>query len=109
MVQYTKAEYFYLLALEQYSVKNNMRIIDSIYNDRGTIYNEMNQRDKAYEYYEKSLNIKLKHSPPNDPTSTPTCTNLGLMSYDQGGKCRHPAPQHLFSTCQHFSMLGASS
>ncbi|CAM4954408.1 unnamed protein product [Rotaria socialis] len=82
MAQYKKAEQFYLLALQEPYVNDNVRTVTGVYNDLATIYNEMRESDKAIEYYEKSLDIKVKHFSENDPSLAPTYANLGSMACD---------------------------
>jgi tetratricopeptide (TPR) repeat protein len=84
MGNHAKAEHFALVALQDPSISRNNRSYSGVLNDLGLIYFEMGQREKALEYYEKSLEFKQKESPEPDIFTAVTYSNLGNLFREQG-------------------------
>jgi tetratricopeptide (TPR) repeat protein len=84
MGHYSQAERFYLSALQDRLHNGDDSDIDTLYCELGVIYHDMQMAEKALEYYQKSLETKLKTVSENDPSLVVVYNNLAIVSDDQG-------------------------
>ena len=62
--------------------------VAAIYNNLGLAYNQKGEYDKAVEYYEKSLALKLKALGAEHPSVGTTYFNMGTAYADKGDKAK---------------------
>ncbi|UJR18521.1 hypothetical protein I4U23_005427 [Adineta vaga] len=84
MGQYDKAEKYHLMLLEDSTNIEDFQTLSIIYNNLGYIHYEMNREEKAIEYYENALEIKVKQLFENDSSLASTYNNLANVYRRQG-------------------------
>ncbi|CAF3414826.1 unnamed protein product [Rotaria sp. Silwood2] len=84
MAHYNKAEQFLLLALQDPVVSDDFRNTAAVYNNLGDIYRHLRMIEKGVSYYQKSLDVALKHLPEDDPILAVGYANLGTVYHEQG-------------------------
>ena len=77
MGKYKQAELIYLRALADQTVIRQFELLPAIYKQLGSVYNEIGQHNKAIEYFEQSLEIRLKQHPPTHLFVVSLYSNLG--------------------------------
>ncbi|CAF0997694.1 unnamed protein product [Adineta steineri] len=81
MGQFNKAQQLYDILLTQATNESDKA---SIYHHLGSIKNNQGEYQKALTYYEKSLAIKQKILPSNDPSLATFCNNVSLLYMNMG-------------------------
>ncbi|CAF4285698.1 unnamed protein product, partial [Rotaria sordida] len=76
-----KAEQLYNMLLNEASNENDESYC---YHCLGMIKNGLGQYNEAIKFYQKSLDIKVKTLPPNDPVLASSYNNIGLVYYNMG-------------------------
>ncbi|CAF3851906.1 unnamed protein product [Rotaria sp. Silwood1] len=84
MAKYGLAEKYYQLALQDPKIFNNLENVGGVYNNLGLIYDEVGEREKALEHFEKSLRITLKCKAATDLALAPIYNNIASTYFAQG-------------------------
>jgi tetratricopeptide (TPR) repeat protein len=79
-----EAERYYLILLDDPTFTCDLINLASVFNNLGFIYQALSQYEKAIEYFEKTLNIKLEYSTKTGTFAATAYNNLGSIYNDQG-------------------------
>ncbi|CAF3631419.1 unnamed protein product [Rotaria sp. Silwood1] len=80
--KYDHAQQHFTLPIQNKQLPQS--VIPTNYNSIGIVHNEKGEYDKALEYYEKALQIRIQSFPPNHPSLAPTYSNIGSVYNDKG-------------------------
>ncbi|CAF3278446.1 unnamed protein product [Rotaria sp. Silwood2] len=81
--EYSKAINIYETLLRETRSNEDQQAISAIHNQLGAIYSLQGETDKAITHYYTSLEMKLTHLSPNDPSLSPVYSNIGGVLRNQ--------------------------